>query len=181
MSQPDPIAPLPPSGDSMLVRRAERPGFCVANLGPLIVAIWTRTAVGEHVDLIGEAQREILREHGKCAVISIIRAELSMSVDDEVRAKGQDNIRDFGDSTVRNVLVVEAGGLRASFFRSVVTGLYFLTRKSSAQKVCSNLTEAVEWSLEPFAQGEEGANWPDLDVALVADEVNRFADAFTYD
>ena len=179
MSQPAPFAPFASDRHARLMVRAERPGFCVADSGPLVVSIWTRTAVGEDVDLVGKVQRQVLDEYSKCIVVTIIRAPLSMAVDDEVREKGQAIIRDCGDATLRNVLVVEGGGLRANFFRSVVTGLYFLSRKSSAQKVSASIDEAMDWALEPFRDGTAGIEWDDLDPSSMAREVNRFADDFT--
>ncbi len=172
-----PANPLQPVVYDPLAVHSECPGFCVAHAGPLVVPIWTRTATANHVDLIGEAQRHVLRRHSKFIVLSIIRAELSMSVDNEVRERSRANIEEFGDCTVRSVLVVESGSMRASFFRSVITGVYFLSRSSSKQKVCSNIDDGLDWLLEPLQAGFEDAPplSPHASARLRAD-VNRFAD-----
>ena len=166
-----------PAAYDRLAVHSERPGFSVACVGPLVVPIWTRTATGEDVDLIGEAQRAVLRHHPKFLVLSIIRAALSMSVDDEVRERSRANVDEFGDHTVRSVLVVEGGSIRASFFRSVITGVYYLSRSSSSQKVFSTVDDGLDWLLEPLQAGHDGLPILGREAGvLLRDDVHRFAD-----
>lgn len=172
-----PANTLQPVEYDPLVVHSECPGFCVAHAGPLVVPVWTRTATVEHVNLIGKAQRHVLRRHPKFILLSIVRAELSMSVDNEVRERSKASIQEFGDSTVRSVLVVESGSLRASFFRSVITGLYFLSRNSSKQKVCTNIDDGLDWLLEPLQAGSEDAPPLGLEASdRIHAEVHQFAD-----
>ena len=173
-------SPQPDAYDRLAVH-GERPGFCVAHVGPLVVPIWTRTATAEHVDLIGEAQRDVLLHYPKFIVLSIIRAPLSMSVDDEVRERSRANVDEFGEHTVRSVLVVEGGSIRASFFRSVITGVYFLSRSSASQKVTSTIDDGLDWLFEPLEAGL--GDVPRLgrdDANRIRADVLRFADDVTH-
>lgn len=172
-----PTSPSQPLVYDTLAVHSERAGFCVGHAGPLVVGVWTRTATPEHVDLVGTAQRDVLRSHSKFVVLSIVRAELSMSVDDEVRERSRSNVEEFGDNTVRSVLVIESGGLRASFFRSVITGVYYMTRSSAAQRVSSNIDEGLDWLFEPLLAGVDDAPTLDADAATrIHRDVRRFAD-----
>ncbi len=171
-------SPQPATYDRLAVH-SERPGFCVAHVGPLVVPIWTRTATAEHVELIGEAQRDVLRDHPKFMVLSIIRAALSMSVDDDVRERSRANVDEFGERTVRSVLVVEGGSIRASFFRSVITGVYFLSRSSASQRVFSTIDDGLDWLLESRDAVRLGPSSGPSDgdaTAHMRDDVRRFAD-----
>lgn len=172
-----PARPQPAMYETLAIR-TEQPGFCVAHGGPLVVPVWTRTAVGEHVDLLAEAQRHVLREFPVIIVLTIIRAKLSMSVREDVRARGRANVAEFGDRTVRSVLVVEEGGLRASFFRSVVTGVFFLSRNSRSQRVSSSIDDGLEWLFEPF-EARVAVDLPHLEpgfIARLCSDAKRFAD-----
>lgn len=169
-------SPQPATYETLAVH-SERPGFCVAHGGPLVVPIWTRTAVAEHVDLVADLQRQVLREFPKLIVLTIIRAKLSMSVREDVRERSRASVDEFGDHTVRSVMVVEEGGLRASFFRSVVTGVYFLSRSSKSQKVSTSIDDGLDWLLEPLEAGGDGL--PHLGMGAAARlrvDVKRFAD-----
>lgn len=169
-------SPQPATYETLAVH-SERPGFCVAHGGPLIVPIWTRTATAEHVDLVANVQREVLQEFPKFIVLTIIRAKLSMSVRDDVRERSRANVDEFGDRTVRSVMVVEEGGLRASFFRSVVTGVYFLSRNSKSQKVSTTIEDGLDWLFEPLEAGVEGLPHIGLGAAArLRVDVKRFAD-----
>ncbi len=166
-----------PATYETLATHSERPGFCVAYGGPLIVPIWTRTATAEHVDLVADVQRHVLREFPKFIVLTIIRAKLSMSVHEDVRERSRANVDEFGDRTVRSVMVVEEGGLRASFFRSVVTGVYFLSRNSKSQKVSTSIDDGLDWLFEPLEAGSE--EFPHFGLGTAArlrGDVKRFAD-----
>ncbi|MCR9160725.1 MAG: hypothetical protein ACE37F_20565 [Nannocystaceae bacterium] len=160
-----------------LAIHSERPGFCVAYGGPLIVPVWTRTATAEHVDLVADAQRQLLREFPKFVILTVIRAKLSMSVNDDVRERSRANVDEFGERTVRSVMVVEEGGLRASFFRSVVTGVYFLSRNSKKQRVCTSIDDGLAWLFESIDAGAEGL--PHIGAGTAArlrGDVKRFVD-----
>ncbi len=168
--------PDQPATYETLAVRSERPGFCVAHGGPLIVPIWTRTATAEQVDLVADVQRHVLREFPKFVVLTIIRAELSMSVPDDVRERSRANIDEFEDRSVRNVMIVEEGGLRASFFRGVVTGVYFLSRKTKSQKVATSIDEGLDWLFEPLLAGQDGLSLDPHAAARLRADVKRFAD-----
>lgn len=159
-----------------LTVHGELPGFCVGSVGPMVVSVWTRTAAPEHIDLIGQVQEQVLATHPKCVVASILRAELSMSVDEEVRQKSRGIIERLGDRTLRSVLVVERTGLRAAFFRSVITSVYFLLRTSTSQKISASLDEGLDWLFEAVETGEQGITQFDrTHTDQWRADVNRFA------
>lgn len=119
--------------------------FCVARRCGLVVVVWGREVEAADLERLAKTQREVIAEHGHCLVMSIIRAGLSMSVKDDVRRAGEQNLRDFAATTLGSAMVVEAGGIRASFFRSVITGIHLATRSKVQQKVFDNIDEAVGW------------------------------------
>ncbi len=129
-----------------IVHEAE--SFCVAQFGPLAVVVWGRVVEGPDLARLGVVQRKAIKEFGHCVVLSIIRAGLEMTVNEDVRAGGRQNLREFEHVTLGSALVIEAGGMRASFFRSVITGIHLLARSKVPQKVLDNIDEGVRWLVE---------------------------------
>jgi hypothetical protein len=135
------------SSSSALEVRCEADHFCVARRGPLVVVVWGREVEGPDLERLSEVQREVVAAFGHCLVLSIVRAGLTMMVKDEVRKGGENNLREFGSTTLGSAMVIETGGLRASFFRSVITGIQLVARSRVPQKVFDNIDEALRWLL----------------------------------
>lgn len=144
------MSPIPESNASAspMAIRWEEPGFCVAAHDSLVAVIWGRDARREDLEQLANAQRAAVDTHGHCAVMTVIRAGLSMSIGDGVREASEDNLREFADVHRGSALVVEAGGLRAAFFRSVITSVQLLARSPVSQKVFNNIDDSVTWLLE---------------------------------
>jgi hypothetical protein len=70
-----------------------------------------------------------------------------MGVSPEIRAAAAENLREIVDVNRGTAMVVEAGGARAIFFRSIITSVNLLARTSTPQKVCKTIDEAVGWVL----------------------------------
>lgn len=132
----------------MIVSHAEEQGFCVATHGCLVVAIWGREVVIDDLERIAEAQRQVVAQLGHCATITIVRAKPTLGVSAEIRAAAAKNLQEFADLNRGTVMVVEAGGARAIFFRSIVMSVYLLARTATPQKVFSTIDEAFGWVLE---------------------------------
>ena len=162
------MSPGPSSSASLLEIRREAEGFCVASRGCLVVVVWGRDVVAQDLELLSEVQREVVASVGHNVVLSIIRAGLSMSVNEGVREGGQANLREFQDATLASVMVVEAGGMRAAFFRSVVTGIHLVTRTKVEQRVFDSIDEGVRWLLAR----------PGVDPQTVAERDALIAEAF---
>ena len=63
------------------------------------------------------------------------------------------------------------------FFRSVVTGVYFLSRNSKSQKVSTTIEDGLDWLFEPLEAGVEGLPHIGLGAAArLRVDVKRFAD-----
>lgn len=127
--------------------RCDHEHFCVASHGCFVVVVWGREVEADDLERLSEVQRAAVAACEHCAVLSIIRAGLTMAVNDDVREASQRNLREFTDVTLGSAMVVEAGGMRASFFRSVITGIHLVTRSKVPQKVFDNIDEAVRWLL----------------------------------
>lgn len=126
---------------------AQEQGFCVAIHGCLVVAIWGREAEVDDLRQIAAAQRRAIAQYGHCVAITIIRAKPTMGVSSEIRAVAAENLREIGDVNRGTAMVVEAGGARAIFFRSIITSVNLLARTSTPQKVFKAINEAVDWVL----------------------------------
>lgn len=128
--------------------RRDQPNFGIAAHGCLIVIVWGRVVEVGDIKALTEVQHEIVDRYGCCLVLSVIRAGIKMTVDDEVRKASEANLRDFEPYTRGSAMVVEAGGLRASFFRSVMTGITLVTRSPVPQKIFDNIGDAVLWLVD---------------------------------
>ena len=125
----------------------DEPGFAIASASVVIVVVWGREARAEDIAQLSAVQRLTIGRHGRCAVVNVIRAGLSLSVDPSVREASAANIREFEGASLAASLVVEAGGLRAAFFRSVLAGIQMVSRAPLAQGVFSTIEEALAWTL----------------------------------
>lgn len=154
------------------VHVAER--FCVAHFASLVVVVWGRVVEGPDLERLGVVQRQTVAEYGHCLTLSLIRAGLEMTVAEDVRVGGRKNLQEFEHVTVGSATVIEAGGLRASFFRSVITGIHLLARSKVPQKVLDNIDDGVRWLLERPGAGPELAAQTDAIIAGVHELADRF-------
>ena len=120
-------------------------GMCIAAWGPLLVGVWWRDATVQDLEGFRSAQRALIEAHGMVSTMTILRHPLSLTVDDEIREAGTQRVRDFGACTLASALVVEETGLRANFFRSVVTGMYLNARTQTQYKLLGSIREAAQW------------------------------------
>jgi hypothetical protein len=131
----------------MEVFHAQEQGFCVAIHGCLVVVIWGREAEVGDLRQIAAAQRRVIAQHGHCAAVTIIRARPTMGVSSEIRAAAAQNLREIVDVNRGTAMVVEAGGARAIFFRSIITSVNLLARTTTPQKVFTTIPDAIGWVL----------------------------------
>jgi hypothetical protein len=131
----------------MEVFHAQEQGFCVATHGCLVVAIWGREVELGDLHQIAEAQRRAIAKLRHCAAVTIIRATPTLGVSPEIRAVAAENMREIADVNRGTAMVVEAGGARAIFFRSIITSVNLLARKTMPQKVFTTIDEAIGWVL----------------------------------
>lgn len=123
----------------------EEPGYCVAACAYLLVGVWGRPATGADLEILSKVQRALVSTYGYCEAMSIIRVNLSLSVSDEVREGARLNVEEFGAVNRGSATVVEAGGVRAAFHRSIVASLQMLTFSPMPQKVTNSITDALAW------------------------------------
>jgi hypothetical protein len=122
-------------------------GFCVAAHGCLVVAIWGREAALDDLEQIAQAQRRAIAKVGHCAALTIIRAKPTLGVSPEIRAAAAKHLQEIANINRGTAMVVEAGGARAIFFRSIVTSVNLLARTTTPQKVFTTIDEAIGWLL----------------------------------
>ncbi|PRP95843.1 hypothetical protein ENSA5_37120 [Enhygromyxa salina] len=161
----------PPSAPLEIRHRGTH--FCVAACESLVVVVCGRVVDTVDLDLIAKVQRELSDEWGHFVALTIIRAGLEMTVTDEVRERSARNMREFATTTLGSALVVESGGFRAVFFRSVLTSLQLVSRSPVKQKVFSDIGEALRWLLaRPGVEAKAAAAIDSLvaDVITIADE-----------
>jgi hypothetical protein len=125
--------------------RHDAPGFGIGVHGCMIAVVWGRVVEIDDIEALTKIQHTTVDQHGCCLVLSVIRAGLKMTVEDDVRKASEVNLREFEQFNRGSAMVVEAGGLRASFFRSVMTGIHFVTRSPVPQKIFDNIGDAVLW------------------------------------
>lgn len=130
-----------------VVRHADA-RFCVASCASMVIAVWGRVAVADDVRALGRVQREVVAEHGYCMVLTIIRAGLETTLEDGVREAGQDNAREFAGVNRGAALIIEGGGFRLVFFRSILTSQQLLSRTPIKQRVFDSIDGGVQWLLE---------------------------------
>ena len=121
-------------------------GMCIAGLGTL--AGWGVVARGDGARLgslsFGSAsahRRSRNGEHDDHSSTSLVPSGRLT----KYARPGTQRVRDFGACTLASALVVEATGMRANFFRSVVTGMYLNARTQTQYKVLGSISEATQW------------------------------------
>lgn len=123
----------------------EEQGFCVASHAHLLVMVWGRDARGSDLEHLAKVQQGLIDTYGFAQVLSVIRAGLSINVPEEVREASRDNVKRFSADTRGSATIVEVAGVRAAFFRSLVTTLTLLTRSPMPQKVFTTIDEGFDW------------------------------------
>ena len=131
----------------MEILHAQEQGFCVAAHGCLVVAIWGREAEIGDLQQIAVAQRRAIAKHHHCAAVTIIRARPTLGVSPEIRALAAENLREIANVNRGTAMVVEAGGARAIFFRSIITSVNLLARTTTPRKVFTTIDAAIGWVL----------------------------------
>lgn len=123
-------------------------GMCVSSWGALLIGVWWRPSTLREMEILAESQRALIEEQGMVSTLSVMRHELSLRVDEEMRSRGAEMAREFGPNTLGAATVVEASGMRANVFRSVVTGIYLTARTQTQYQVLSSIREGVQWVLK---------------------------------
>lgn len=169
---PSPKLGSSPDLGGMEIRRDE-PNFGIGVQGCMIVVVWGRVVEVGDIKALTAVQYETVDRYGCCLVLSVIRAGIKMTVDDEVRKAGEVNLKEFERFTRGSAMVVEAGGLRASFFRSVITGIHLIARSPVPQKIFDNIDDAVLWLAD-----RPGVDRTTLDELTLVPSVYAMADHF---
>lgn len=71
--------------------------------------------------------------------------EFPLTAPPETRAEAEVYARTIGEYLSKSAVVIEGGGLRATFVRSVITGMVVLSRSTYPRRVFGNLTDALYW------------------------------------
>lgn len=63
----------------------------------------------------------------------------------EARAQAEVYARTVGQYLSKSAVVIEGGGLRTAFVRSVITGMAVLSRSPYPRRIFGNITDALYW------------------------------------
>ena len=122
-------------------------GFALASWEHVLISVWWRQLRLEDLDNLQRVQRAFLRHHDKIAAVTVLRATIRANVGDGIREKSAELAREFGERVFGSAVVIEASGVRATVFRSILTGISLLSRSPSATKPFSDVRSACDWAL----------------------------------
>jgi hypothetical protein len=87
--------------------------------------------------------------------------EFPLTARADTRAETETYARTVGRFLSRSAVVIEGGGLRATFVRSIIAGMSVLSRSAFPRRVFGNLTDASYWLNEGMKREIDPATFLD--------------------
>ena len=148
----------------------QRPGHMAAFTGSLIVGVHSGLPeMADFPELETLTQARLLH-HPRLASINVLRGHVPMIVEADRRAEAERLTKVFDGRASATAIVLEAEGLRASIYRSIIAGVQIVTRQRTPTGVFRTFDEAAEW----VATKDDRAGTPAELSAAYANFMSRY-------
>lgn len=132
----------------MFKRIHEAEGLRVYTHGPLMVTTHRSRITGPQLRglvTLCHAHLAALPPPVKMSFLSILRGELVLQMDDDVKPAGVELTRATEERSLGQAVVIEAEGFKASTARAVMSGISLLARRKAPQTVVRTVDEGLAW------------------------------------
>lgn len=103
---------------------------------------------------------------GRCASLAVIEPSAAAAASKEVREKSAELAR--AHAILGAAIVIEGSGFRPAATRTLVAGMYLVTKKEYPHKIVSTTSEGAEWLVPILAQA--GIKHSTADIVAAAEK-----------
>ncbi|HEY2744166.1 MAG TPA: hypothetical protein VGL86_06075 [Polyangia bacterium] len=126
-------------------------GLALASCGAVYISILRRPLTLDGLARMTRQSKRIYELHrGRCASMAIIEPSAADAASKEVREKSAELAR--AHPILGAAIVIEGSGFRPAATRTLVAGMYLVTRKEYPHKIVSTPAEAAAWLVPILAQ-----------------------------
>lgn len=135
------------------------PGHLIGLWGPLVLSVHDAAIELDVMKALNAATATGVERHDVTCGLTVIRFEMPLSVDPQVRQEAEEITKRFKDTTSAAAVTITSQGLRSSFVRALVTGFNILARTRVPRLVFHSVEDSIIWLAEkdPRLAGEESA------------------------
>jgi hypothetical protein len=138
----------------------------LASCGNVFVTVLREPMTIEAVEpLKRESSKMSQRCGGKCVSLAIIEPTAATAASTEVREATAAFARD--SNILAAAIVIEGSGFRPAATRTLVAGMYLVTKKSYPHKIVATPEEGAVWLVEQLAASGVNASASDIVAAAV--------------
>jgi hypothetical protein len=142
-------------------------GLALASIGAVYISILRTPLTVDGVVLMARHSKRLYEaRHGKSASIAIIEPSAASAASAEVRERSAELAK--AHPILGAAIVIEGSGFRPAATRTLVAGMYLVTKKAYPHKIVSTAEEGAAWLVPILGQSgiEQSA---DAIVAAVAE------------
>lgn len=114
--------------------------------------------------LTKQSKRMFELHHGQCASLAIIEPSAAAAASAEVREKSAELAR--AHPILGAAIVIEGSGFRPAATRTLIAGMYLVTKKEYPHKIVSTAAEGAEWLVPVLAKAGIPQSATDLIAAV---------------
>ena len=119
-------------------------GLALASCGAVYLSILRRPLTLEGLARMTRISKRLFEQHrGKCASMAIIEPSAADAASKEVRDKSAELAR--AHPILGAAIVIEGSGFRPAATRTLVAGMYLVTKKEYPHKIVSTPAEGAAW------------------------------------
>ena len=126
----------------------ERTGHCGFNCGPLFVTVHKGLPEAEDFESMLAMTGRLVERYDSLVSLVVLRGEVPLSVDPSRRAAAERLGKAYPGLSKGTALVLEAEGVRASIYRSLLSGVMLISRSKTKTSVFRSVPEAIRWLAE---------------------------------
>jgi hypothetical protein len=120
-------------------------GLCMAEIGPVCVAIWRSKSVRTRFEVQRAALDDCVRRRPGGTAFMCVVESTSEPPEEDVRKASSQMIVDHGKNLKCTACVIEGAGFRGAITRSVLSGMLFLVRSPTPVKMFESVASASRW------------------------------------
>lgn len=130
---------------SEVEHRAAGFGCRIGVIGPVLVSVFDTKAELPMLDLLDQAQTELIAKHGRIATIAIIAMERMEPPDPQFRTRGAALAKKHEAAMTGSAMVVLSKGLAAVVVRAFLAAYSLLFQQKQPNQTFREIAPAVKW------------------------------------
>jgi hypothetical protein len=141
--------------------------IALASCGAVYISVLRQPLTLDGLERMTRHSKRLFELHqGKCASLAIIEPSAAAAASPEVRAKSAELAR--AHAILGAAIVIEGSGFRPAATRTLVAGMYLVTKKHYPHKIVSTPAEGAEWLVPLLAQAGVTQSATDIIAAAEA-------------